>query len=45
GAVVSQNNLLDAQHYNHKLSYVEGVLAAQCSALVQAFFKAKRSGN
>ena len=45
GAVVSQNNLLDSQPYNHQLSYVEGVLAAQCSALVQAFFKAKRGIN
>jgi tRNA(adenine34) deaminase len=45
GAVVSQNKLLDSQHYNHKLSYVEGVLAAQCSTLVQAFFKAKRGVN
>ena len=43
GAVVSQKNLLDAQHYNHKPGYVEGVLTAQCSELVQAFFKAKRS--
>ena len=45
GAVVSQNNLLDSQPYNHQLSYVEGVLAAQCSALVQAFFKAQRGIN
>lgn len=45
GAVVSRQNLLDAQHYNHRLSYVEGVLVAQCSKLVQAFFKAKRDVN
>ena len=45
GAVVSQQNLLDAQHYNHKLSYLEGVLAVPCSALMQAFFKVKRGAN
>jgi tRNA(adenine34) deaminase len=42
GAIVSQANLLDEQHYNHKLSYVEGVLAEQCGELVKAFFQAKR---
>lgn len=42
GAIVSQANLLNEQHYNHKLSYVEGVLAEECGGLVKAFFKAKR---
>lgn len=42
GAVVSQQKLLHELHYNHHLSHVEGVLADECSALLQNFFKAKR---
>lgn len=45
GAVVSQKKLLNEGHYNHELSYVEGVLSGQCSELVQTFFKAKREAK
>ncbi|GJM12282.1 MAG: tRNA-specific adenosine deaminase [Pseudohongiella sp.] len=45
GAVVSQASLIDAQHFNHKISYVQGVLADDCAALMQAFFKSRRQGN
>ena len=44
GAVVSQQQLLDAQFYNHKVSYVEGVLSDRCAALIQDFFQSKRKG-
>ncbi|MSR10493.1 MAG: tRNA adenosine(34) deaminase TadA [Gammaproteobacteria bacterium] len=44
GAVVSQQQLLDAQFYNHKVSYVEGVLSNRCAALIQDFFQSKRKG-
>ncbi len=42
GAVVSQQVLLNESYYNHRLDYVEGVLAEQCSELMQQFFKTKR---
>lgn len=42
GAVVSQQVLLNESSYNHQLDYVEGVLAEQCSELMQQFFKTKR---
>jgi tRNA(adenine34) deaminase len=42
GAVCSALQLCDHSGYNHKLSWSEGVLAAECSALLTAFFKARR---
>tara|TARA_B110000858_G_scaffold141288_1_gene160359 strand:- start:12423 stop:12905 length:483 start_codon:yes stop_codon:yes gene_type:complete len=45
GAVVSQASLLDAEHFNHRLSFVGGVLADECSVLMQNFFRSKRKGN
>lgn len=42
GAVVSHQVLLNESSYNHQLDYVEGVLAEQCSELMQQFFKTKR---
>jgi tRNA(adenine34) deaminase len=42
GAVVSQYHLLDGSVYNHRPEYVEGVLAAQCAARLQDFFRARR---
>lgn len=42
GAVVSQNQLLDAPYLNHRVSWREGVLAGECAALVSNFFAARR---
>jgi tRNA(adenine34) deaminase len=42
GVVCSTCELLDEPWYNHKVSWQEGVLAAQSSALLQGFFRARR---
>lgn len=44
GAVVSQQQLLDAWYFNHKVSYIEGILREECSDLIQNFFQIKRRG-
>lgn len=43
GALVSQMQLLDLQHWNHHLEYTGGVLAESATALMQAFFKSRRT--
>jgi tRNA(adenine34) deaminase len=45
GAVVSQASLLAAPYMNSRVSWEEGVLAEQCSALVSGFFAQKRRLN
>lgn len=45
GAVVSQAALIDAGHFNHRLSFTHGVLADECSTLLQDFFRSRRKGN
>ena len=45
GAVVSHSSLVGAAHFNHQLSFIEGVLAEECSSLMQSFFTRRRSGN
>ncbi len=45
GAAVSQASVLDTQHYNHRMSFLEGVLADDCSALMQNFFKERRASK
>jgi tRNA(adenine34) deaminase len=45
GAIVSQASLVDAQYFNHQLSYTQGVLKDECSALLQGFFKSRRKGS
>ena len=42
GAVVSQNNLLNDDSYNHKIAFTEGVLAEECGDLLRHFFKLRR---
>lgn len=42
GAIVSQHQLLNGSIYNHRPEFVEGVLAADCAARLQAFFRARR---
>ena len=44
GAIVSQQKLLDAQYFNHKVAYTEGILKEACSALLQDFFQSRRRG-
>lgn len=43
GALGSALNLLDAMHHNHIFEVTAGVLADESSAMLQAFFKAKRN--
>ena len=42
GAVVSQNNLLSHSAMNTSVSFTEGVLADQCSAVLTDFFERRR---
>jgi len=45
GAIVSQASLVDVQYFNHQLSYTQGVLQDECSALLQSFFRSRRKGS
>ena len=45
GAIVSHSPLIGADYFNHQLSFMEGVLAEECSSLMQSFFISRRSGN
>lgn len=42
GAVVSAQALLDADCFNHRIAYGGGVLAGECAALMQRFFRERR---
>lgn len=42
GALVSQLQLLEQPHWNHRLQFEGGVEAEAASALMQAFFKMRR---
>lgn len=42
GAVASRIRLLDAPWLNHRVEVVSGVLADECSAVLQDFFRARR---
>ncbi len=42
GAVRSKFALADSRLLNHRVEIVEGVLAAECTALVQQFFRGRR---
>jgi tRNA(adenine34) deaminase len=42
GAVVSSIKLLDGGQFNHRIEVEGGVLAAQCSEIMQTFFRDKR---
>ena len=42
GMVVSQQELLGAEHFNHRVEVVNGVLADESGALMQEFFQARR---
>lgn len=45
GAIVSQAKLFEAGFLNHRPEVTEGVLADQCAATMQAFFRARRQSN
>lgn len=42
GAVVSQLQLLDMAHFNHRVGYSEGVLSEECGNFLSGFFRARR---
>jgi tRNA(adenine34) deaminase len=42
GAVVSMLNGFDVPGLNHRVDYVGGVLADECRAIIQEFFRARR---
>ena len=42
GVVCSTCELLDEPWYNHKVNWQDGVMAEESSALLQAFFRARR---
>lgn len=42
GAVVSRFRLLEADCFNHRVSWREGVLATECGAQLVNFFRARR---
>lgn len=44
GAVGSRMNLFQMPGQNHRVDFIGGVLAAECSAVLKAFFAAKRGG-
>ncbi len=42
GVICSNAALLDLAHYNHRMAWEEGVLAAESAGKLQAFFRARR---
>ena len=44
GAVESHFHICDANHLNHRIEVVKGVLEVECRELMQEFFKARRRG-
>ena len=42
GAVLSQQQLLSEQNYNHKVEVTHGVMAQPCGAMLKDFFRSKR---
>ncbi len=45
GAIVSQASLVEAEYFNHRILTTHGVLAEECSSLLQDFFRSRRKGN
>lgn len=43
GAIISQQRLLDSPWLNHRVDYLGGVLAPQCSAQLSDFFRQRRA--
>jgi tRNA(adenine34) deaminase len=42
GAIMSAANLLEGKQFNHNIDVQSGVLADQCAAVMQQFFREKR---
>ncbi len=42
GAVVSRLQLLDQQHFNHRMTWHGGVMQAESSELLKSFFRRRR---
>ena len=42
GAVVSQLQLLDQPHFNHRIEYLGGVMQVESSELLKSFFRRRR---
>jgi tRNA(adenine34) deaminase len=42
GGVRSKFRIADSELLNHQVEVVEGILAAECTILLQSFFAAKR---
>ena len=42
GAVESHFHICDADHLNHRVEVIKGVLASECRELMQEFFQARR---
>ncbi len=45
GAVSSRMQLLNQEHFNHRVQVVSGVLEEECRAVVSDFFRSKRSSK
>ncbi len=45
GVIVSRASLPEAEHFNHRITTTHGVLAEECSILLQDFFRRRRKGN
>jgi tRNA(adenine34) deaminase len=45
GAVSSLYRIASDPRLNHRAAIVPGVLAAECSALLKEFFRARRAGR
>lgn len=45
GAVVSTQQLFDADHYNHRVNYTGGILTEKCATIMQTFFRERRNKN
>ncbi len=43
GAVVSHMQLLDQQHFNHRIEWLGGILQEESSALLKSFFRRRRA--
>jgi tRNA(adenine34) deaminase len=45
GAVESHFHICDANHLNHRVEVIKGVLESECRELMQEFFKARRQAK
>lgn len=43
GAVITSQQMLDADHFNHRIIYEGGVMGDECAAIMQQFFRARRT--